>query len=213
MPPRATTSAPLPETPMTSLRTPSAGGRSARSRLITRTALVALALLAACADEPTSPASSPSSLAKGGAATATTILFESNQSGAQRIYVMNADGSNIRQVTSGPGVDEAPSYAPGNRKFVFVRKAAGAEGGAIWTAPTSGSKAIQLTPASLLADNPEYSPDGTKIAFDAFVSSSNTRVVMVMNADGTGVTQVTGPAGLDLGNFVDPSWSPDGTRI
>jgi len=198
---------------MTSLRTPSAGGRSARSRLITRTALVALALLAACADEPTSPASSPSSFAKGGAATATTILFESNQSGAQRIYVMNADGSNIRQVTSGPGVDEAPSYAPGNKKFVFVRKAAGAEGGAIWTAPTTGSKATQLTPASLLADNPEYSPDGTKIAFDGLVAADAKRAVFVMNADGTGVTQITGRPGLGLGNFVDPSWSPDGTQI
>ena len=56
--------------------------------------------------------------------------------------------------------------------------------------------------------DPEWSPDGTRIAF---VSNRLGGVfdVWVMNADGTGQTRIT----QESGDAEAPSWSPDGGRI
>jgi dipeptidyl aminopeptidase/acylaminoacyl peptidase len=52
-----------------------------------------------------------------------------------------------------------------------------------------------------------YSPDGTKIAF--MNNYDGDYEICVMNADGTGIKQLTKNSSLDA----YPSWSPDGTRI
>src|SRR4030095_11968866 len=54
---------------------------------------------------------------------------------------------------------------------------------------------------------PVWSPDGSKIAF--MTDRMGGPNIWVMNANGTGVTQLTftkAPEG-------DPAWSPDGTKI
>jgi hypothetical protein len=50
---------------------------------------------------------------------------------------------------------------------------------------------------------PEWSADGTKIAFER----GNFESIYVMNADGTGQHSLTASS---LANFRDPAWSPDG---
>jgi TolB protein len=58
---------------------------------------------------------------------------------------------------------------------------------------------------------PVYSPDGTRIAFTGWDTNLDaaTAEVFVMNADGTGRTQLT------QNTFEDsyPAWSPDGQRL
>jgi Tol biopolymer transport system component len=54
---------------------------------------------------------------------------------------------------------------------------------------------------------PAWSPDGEKIAFSS--SRAGKPHIFVMNADGTGTTQLTNSAKADE----QPSWSPDGKRI
>jgi Tol biopolymer transport system component len=69
----------------------------------------------------------------------------------------------------------------------------------IWVIETSGSSpAVNLTNSTANEGQPAWSPDGTKIAF---ASSAGTGGIFSMNADGTGVTQLT------TGGFM-PSWQP-----
>jgi Tol biopolymer transport system component len=71
----------------------------------------------------------------------------------------------------------------------------------------------------LAAHDPVWSPDGTKIAFYGYprgaVRGGANYDVYVMNADGSGVTNLT-TSSADVASWfsqLDPKWSPDGTRI
>ena len=76
-------------------------------------------------------------------------------------------------------------------------------GGAIWLARPDGSAAL---PLALRGSAPDWSPDGTKLAY---VSGGVGREsIWVANADGTGAHRLTNGR-RDLA----PEWSPDGTRI
>ena len=71
-----------------------------------------------------------------------------------------------------------------------------------------GSGLVSLTAGSWAADSqPVFSPDGSRIAFVS--DRTGDAEIFVMNADGTGVTQVTSNPALDA----DPAFSADGSRI
>jgi Tol biopolymer transport system component len=54
---------------------------------------------------------------------------------------------------------------------------------------------------------PEWSPDGTRIAFTS--QRDGNEEIYVMNADGTDLVRLTNDPGIDT----RPSWSPDGRRL
>jgi len=69
-------------------------------------------------------------------------------------------------------------------------------------------------PEERLGYLPAWSPDGTQIVFGAFVgdpdeSGDRESELFLMNGDGSNVRQLTDRPGPD----VDPTWSPDSTRI
>lgn len=70
----------------------------------------------------------------------------------------------------------------------------------------SGGGAIRL-PVIAGAENPAWSPDGLRIAYDRVVNGN--RDIYVAKADGTGEQRVT------IGPAVErsPAWSPDGVRL
>ena len=48
------------------------------------------------------------------------MAFVSERDGNQEIYVMNADGTGVRNVSNHPGRDETPNLSPDGSKVVFV---------------------------------------------------------------------------------------------
>ena len=85
---------------------------------------------------------------------------------------------------------------------------------AVFVVRLDGSGLKQLTPYSLDAETPRWSPDGRKIAFDVNAEehdAEHPNDLYVMNADGRGLTQLT-HEGRGSDSF-HPDWSPDGRKI
>ena len=72
------------------------------------------------------------------------IAFESDLDGDGEIFIMNADGSNVRQITHNTIWDEGPAWSPDGTKFVFSRGADDLHL-QIWTMNADGSGARQHT--------------------------------------------------------------------
>ena len=73
----------------------------------------------------------------------------------------------------------------------------------------SGQTPLQTTP--LNEEQPNWSPDGTKLVFDAQAggSSVNPSDLYSINPDGTGLTNLTNSTAREF----EAAWSPDGTQI
>jgi uncharacterized protein (DUF885 family)/WD40 repeat protein len=79
----------------------------------------------------------------------------------------------------------------------------------IYTMDADGSRITPLSRTTLRETRPAWSPDGTRIAYVRRLGHSN-HEIFVMNADGSGATQLTGsPLSVES----EPTWSPDGSRI
>jgi len=75
------------------------------------------------------------------------------------IWVMNADGTSLRRVTTSPSLDLEPTWSPDGRRFVFVLR------GELWTEAVGGTDRRRLPVAPGADARPDWSPDGTQIAF------------------------------------------------
>jgi Tol biopolymer transport system component len=80
----------------------------------------------------------------------------------------------------------------------------------IWVMDADGTGQRRLTVGPGWANNewPDWSPDGSKIAFHS--DRDGNREIYVMNADGIGQTNLTNNSPAYDGA---PSWSPDGSKI
>lgn len=92
--------------------------------------------------------------------------------------------------------------AMGNGKIAFVATGYGRSQYEIFTVNPDGSGLGKLGSGR----DPAWSPDGSRLAF----TTNGPRLgIALMNADGTGRTELTN----DVAYAQSPSWSPDGTRI
>jgi TolB protein len=116
------------------------------------------------------------------------------------IYSVTGEGTGLQRLIAG----RAPAWAPGGRRFAFVRF------DQIWIANTTGTRLL-LLPKSRIggADaQPSWSPDGKRLVF-VHVKGNRSSVQLVDLTRGRRV-QIVKPST----NFVyTPSWSPDGKRI
>jgi serine/threonine protein kinase/Tol biopolymer transport system component len=83
--------------------------------------------------------------------------------------------------------------------------------GSLSRSKLDGSERLQLTYPPLRAMLPRWSPDGKKIAFFAFASSSGKPArIYVVSSEGGSAKQLLPD---DPRHQLDPTWSPDGSKI
>jgi Tol biopolymer transport system component len=113
-------------------------------------------------------------------------------------------------VLAGAAPPAAADTAP-NGKIAFASFADGDYD--IYTMNPDGTELTNLTDAfgDWADTDPNWSPDGTKIAFSSGRAGNEFYNVFVMNADGSDQVQLTFEAEFDSG--FSPSWSPEGSQI
>ena len=142
------------------------------------------------------------------------------------IYLVNADGSGLTRLTSGPGDKSVSDWSPDGRRFLAGQNwhDAPQEGNAdVYVINVDGTGPRNLTNnAAALDGQGRWSPDGKRIVF----TSNRAQLeefgpanphnwpeggldIYVMDADGGNVTRLTDHPENDI----MPFWSPDGKWI
>ena len=138
----------------------------------------------------------------------------------QDIYVMNADGSGLREIADDPALDCGPAWSPDGSKIAFVSSRdapVGANSYDIYVTNADGTgEPIRITNQPGNESDLNWSPDGSKLLYvstadtPAFPNPGGDAEIYVMNPDGSGVvSRLTDNTAYDS----TPDWSPDGKEI
>jgi TolB protein len=135
------------------------------------------------------------------------------------LFVMNADGTNIQQLTHDHAVDGFPAWSADGKFIVFASyRGSGYIPGCLglsiclphlYLIDASGGTPTQLTDGPLGETAPSWSPDGSKLVFVG-VGADGSGKLEIMNADGSGRAQISSGSNALI---LSPAWSPDGQRI
>jgi TolB protein len=136
----------------------------------------------------------------------TRIAFIGAVAGQHKVWVMNADGTNARQVTTDAGFDMTPTFAPDGQRIAFTRynTAEPVLGDDVMIVSAQGGVPTRL---SLAGDqrNPAWSPEGHYIAVNGTaVAGQGQTDIYTLRPDGTGLRLRTiNPA---WGGGFNPAW-------
>jgi hypothetical protein len=118
----------------------------------------------------------------------------STEQNLRNIQIVDADGSNLSNLTDDELQSRMPAWSPDGSTLAFVRN------NYVYLMNADGSDLRRLTGTHERENYPIWSPDGSKLLISKFQG------FYVVSADGK--TQTKLPAG-----GMEPSWSPDGTKI
>lgn len=129
------------------------------------------------------------------------IAFVSNREnegeGGQFIYVMDADGNNVHQISTETG-SEFPDWSHDGKTITYSAN------GDIYIIPADGSgQSINLTNSPEVDVQSSWSPDDSQIVW--LSGDEGNRNIFLMNADGSNARQIT-----EIGKVTDIEWTADG---
>jgi Tol biopolymer transport system component/DNA-binding winged helix-turn-helix (wHTH) protein len=141
------------------------------------------------------------------------IAFASNRDTAppynpynMDIYLMNADGSNVRRIVEDLEYDVGPQWSPDGRKILFM---SGRNGNFdVFVTNPDGTVQRNLTADHDKADGaPVWSLDGHNIAFSRKIEGKDQ--IFVMDSGGANLKRVT----YNSANNGSAGWSPDNSKL
>ena len=140
------------------------------------------------------------------------VARDDNATSTTSIFVMDADGRHLRQVTHPPkrSDDGNPDWSPDGSQIAFDRAIERGPESEVIARPvlvvgSDGRGLRRLSHVGEYSYGPVWSPDGAQVAYGTEVAN-NQNGINVVNSDGTEPRRLTNDGGL-------PGWSPDGTKI
>jgi TolB protein len=114
------------------------------------------------------------------------IAFASSRRGDRQLFIMDADGSNVEQMTDSKNMGGRSTWSPDGTKIAFYRGPQGDRN--IFIVDVASKDVKRLTNGG---DNlgPSWSPDGNWIAFTSFRDGNNE--IYIIHPDGTGLRRLT----------------------
>jgi TolB protein len=127
------------------------------------------------------------------------IIFVSDRTGKPKIWEINIDGSNLKQITKDEGAYYSPSVSQDGKKVVFVNVKSGVF--YLKIADINGTKEETLY-SSFLIENPSWSPIGKTIIFSMKKDKNDKSRIYSISLNGRE------PEELDAlsGNLGEPKW-------
>src|ERR1700733_993371 len=131
--------------------------------------------------------------------------------------LMKADGTGLRQLTTGHGDDREPRFSPDGKTVAFSSDRAFKGSYDVWTVDVASGKLNQITSGADDEYEPAWSPDGKQLAYvdgvfvttPAGVGVVQGRTIVAVDL-ATGKTRTLASVGKIQGRFESPSWSKDG---
>lgn len=152
-----------------------------------------------------------------------TTIVNGDNAGSYRsaIYVVGTDGSDLRRVSSRPGLDDAIVWSPDSRSIAYVGLPAGsalpslgpADAGPfqpedVFTVGVDGTGDRNLTSSPEHENSPAWSPDGSHLAYQSFGDDEIDRLTIIrMEGPIASGAPLLGPVSRAF------AWSPDGSRL
>jgi hypothetical protein len=104
---------------------------------------------------------------------------------AMEIFTINADGTEMKQITALGKANWAPYFTPSGKKIIFSSNHAAEKGFnfQLYTVNLEGQELEQITFESVFNSFPMFSPDGKRIAFSSNRLNGGTRDTNVFLAD------------------------------
>jgi len=101
------------------------------------------------------------------------------------VFVANADGSNVKQVTSFGNANWAPSYMPDSKRIIFASNHQSKRGYPfnLYTINEDGSNLEKVTAEKIFDAFAMFSPDGKKIVFCSNRNNNGTHDTNIFVAD------------------------------
>lgn len=137
----------------------------------------------------------------------TQIAFYSNMEandGTFAIYVMNADGTDVRKMTTATGWNGGSTWSPDGRYIAFESDRQGENRHTIYVLDVVTGEERSL---DQLGRSPAWAPDSKRLAFQS--DRDGTLDIYTLNIESGALARLTADPDEDVG----PSWSPDGESI
>ena len=136
--------------------------------------------------------------------------YEKDPSWFGDIYIMNADGSDVRRLTDAPGYDGGPFFSPDGQRIIWRHFEESGMIADIWTMKTDGSDKRRLTDFKSMSWAPFYHPSGKYLIFTSNKFGFENFELFIVDVNGerepVRVTFTPGFDGL-------PVFSPDGKKL